>query len=473
MTTESPQISEREREILRLVATGATNQQIAQSLHISINTVKVHLRNIFGKIGAASRTEATVYAMRVGLVEIAPSTVLEDEPDAEEPPDLPLDAQDGEPLTNTGSALIPLADPPRMLEPAPQVSQVTVIDQPRPARRSPLLLLALLGGLVVLLGGVFLAGRTFGTGEPTASQSTNGLPPAQEALAAMPQGRAAFGLASFESNGRQFLYALGGSVSGQPSASALRYDTQNDQWSALSDKPTATSDVQAAVVGGLIYVPGGRLADGTPSTVVEAYDPQSDRWTARAPLPAARSGYALAAFEGKLYLFGGWDGSAQRGEVFRYNPDTDSWDEGEVMPTPRSHADAVVAGQSIYVIGGEGATGPLAVNERFAPAQGATGQAWLTRLPLPQALGRPAIGITTGDERQLYVLSAGDQFFVYNLDRDAWKAVPLPSALAPAARIRGVGNQLYLIGGRTAEGESSQSASYRTVFQLSLPAVSN
>ncbi|HWQ13319.1 MAG TPA: response regulator transcription factor, partial [Roseiflexaceae bacterium] len=67
MSGEAP-ISEREREILRLVAMGATNQQIAQRLDISVNTVKVHLRNIFGKIGVASRTEATVYAIRQGLV---------------------------------------------------------------------------------------------------------------------------------------------------------------------------------------------------------------------------------------------------------------------------------------------------------------------------------------------------------------------------------------------------------------------
>src|SRR5690348_7989669 len=70
MTSDASQISEREREILRLVATGATNQQIALQLNISINTVKVHLRNIYSKIGAASRTEATMYAVRTGLVQV-------------------------------------------------------------------------------------------------------------------------------------------------------------------------------------------------------------------------------------------------------------------------------------------------------------------------------------------------------------------------------------------------------------------
>src|SRR4030067_1992784 len=61
-------LSQREREILRLVATGASNKEIARQLSISVNTVKVHLRNIFAKTGVASRTEATLFAIREGLV---------------------------------------------------------------------------------------------------------------------------------------------------------------------------------------------------------------------------------------------------------------------------------------------------------------------------------------------------------------------------------------------------------------------
>src|SRR3990172_6090173 len=64
-------LSEREREILYLVATGVSNKQIAQALHISTNTVKVHLRNIFSKIEVASRTEAAMFAVGAGLVDPA------------------------------------------------------------------------------------------------------------------------------------------------------------------------------------------------------------------------------------------------------------------------------------------------------------------------------------------------------------------------------------------------------------------
>lgn len=56
-------LSLREREILRFVAEGLTNKEIANKLHLSVQTVKVHLTRIFRKLGVRNRVEATQYAL--------------------------------------------------------------------------------------------------------------------------------------------------------------------------------------------------------------------------------------------------------------------------------------------------------------------------------------------------------------------------------------------------------------------------
>jgi NarL family two-component system response regulator LiaR len=61
-------LTERETEVLRLVAQGQANKQIAASLHIAEKTVKIHVSNILSKLGVQSRTQATLYAIRTGLV---------------------------------------------------------------------------------------------------------------------------------------------------------------------------------------------------------------------------------------------------------------------------------------------------------------------------------------------------------------------------------------------------------------------
>lgn len=61
-------LSKRERDVLHLLADGQTNQEIAQALCVSINTVKTHLKNIYGKLGVSNRREAATQAKKLGLV---------------------------------------------------------------------------------------------------------------------------------------------------------------------------------------------------------------------------------------------------------------------------------------------------------------------------------------------------------------------------------------------------------------------
>ncbi|GAB2848786.1 response regulator transcription factor [Actinocorallia aurea] len=66
----APRLTDREMEVLRLVARGLGNREIAKELFISENTVKNHIRNILEKLQLHSRMEAVVYAVREKLLEI-------------------------------------------------------------------------------------------------------------------------------------------------------------------------------------------------------------------------------------------------------------------------------------------------------------------------------------------------------------------------------------------------------------------
>jgi DNA-binding NarL/FixJ family response regulator len=63
-------LSQREIEVLCLLAVGKSNREIADILCISLNTVASHVRHILTKTGCANRTEAAAYALRHGLVKV-------------------------------------------------------------------------------------------------------------------------------------------------------------------------------------------------------------------------------------------------------------------------------------------------------------------------------------------------------------------------------------------------------------------
>lgn len=66
------ELTDRENEVLRLMATGANNGEIAEQLFVSMATVKTHVGSIFSKLGARDRAAAIVYAYRQGLVSPPP-----------------------------------------------------------------------------------------------------------------------------------------------------------------------------------------------------------------------------------------------------------------------------------------------------------------------------------------------------------------------------------------------------------------
>jgi NarL family two-component system response regulator LiaR len=71
----------RELEVLRMVSQGKSNRQIADGLVISLGTVRAHLSNILGKLHLASRTQATLYALREGLASLEDANLEDPEVD--------------------------------------------------------------------------------------------------------------------------------------------------------------------------------------------------------------------------------------------------------------------------------------------------------------------------------------------------------------------------------------------------------
>ncbi len=67
-TSKRLKISERELEVLALIAAGSSNKEIARSLEVSPNTVKTHVTRLFEKLGAKRRTQAILRARELGVI---------------------------------------------------------------------------------------------------------------------------------------------------------------------------------------------------------------------------------------------------------------------------------------------------------------------------------------------------------------------------------------------------------------------
>lgn len=429
---ENKELSEREHEILRLVATGASNKEISRQLSISENTTKVHLRNIFGKLGVMSRTEATLYAIREGWV---------DHPAAVNVP----------------------SPAPETITPAPPTVNLW--------RRW-----AIISAVALAVGVVGSIALSFQQQPPTASASPS---PALaststrwKARAAMPTARANLAVTAYDNK----IYAIGGEGTDRTSAANERYDPATDAWEQLAPKPTAVTEVDAAAIRGRVYVPGGRLASGGVTNALEAYDPIANAWELRAAMPIALSAYALVAFEGKLYIFGGWDGERYIASVYEYDPEADAWRERTAMPTARGFAGAVIAGGKIFVLGGFDGKQALAVNEQYAPDRDEGAQTpWTARRALPSP--RYAMGAANVADF-IYVIggkgneSATLNSMQYLYQSDSWNV--FESAVSQVwsnVGMAAVQTHLYTVGGRLGKDLTNQNYAYQAIFTINFPPV--
>ncbi len=458
MSDQNDLLSERELEILRLVATGAANKEIAQELVISPNTVKVHLRNIFAKLGVSSRTEATLYAVQNGLVNPnrdVDAPIVEEE-DEEEP--------------------LPAASPQTSGEPPVQPA---ISAQPR---SRPKLIrwmaLALLAAVVLIAAGTAGARWLFPT-SPPAPTSVQSAEMSQAGrwlkMAALPTPRK--GMAAVEYNNG--LYLIGGETAQGLDGALLHYDPQSNLWQSLAAKPTPVTDIRAVLIGEKIYIPGGRLPDGKPTSRFEVYDPRQNTWEQKAALPIPLSGYSLVPFEGHLFLFGGKDSQVHYAAgVYEYDPQADQWTERTPMRTARAYAGAAVEDEKIYLIGGFDGQEALTLNETYFPTRDANGEnPWETNTPMPE--GHYAMGVANLAS-VIYLLGGMDQSgqstgparFEYLPRSDSWaefEAPPQPVGAFTA--MVGSGSYIHVFGGETSTGLLDTHQLYQAIYTISIPVI--
>jgi len=427
-------LSDREKEVLYLVATGASNKEIANKLHISTNTVKVHLRNILKKTDSKSRTEAAMYAVNIGLV--SPGTEMQ------------LEAEDRHEIST---------------------KEEIIILKPR-------VLIVVISILVILISTIYIIYQ-FSIRESKQSvveqrENLNRNNISWENRKEMLTSKSGFGITSFEGE----IFTIGGESTQEVLDLVEVYNPNNEEWEIRKNKPTPVTDVKAGAIRGKIYIPGGTSTDGRPIDKLEIYDPRLDQWSQGANLPVPLSNYALSISEGRIFLFGGWDGEGIVQDVIEYDPFMDEWKQRTPLPFPISNAGAVNVGGRIYIVGGISNDKILDSSLIYVPEKDIEGDYPYEEGPsIPE--GRHSMGITSMAD---FIYIVGGENENGNLDHSElivvqtgeWLRFSNPDSLGLSnPGLIDDGNQLYVMGGYQNGAPINQNWSIQAIYYTVLPVI--
>jgi len=440
MPRQGEPLSERELEIAELVAKGFSNREIARELFISVNTVKVHLKNIFIKLDVQSRTQLARRAMM----------------------------EEGWLLAGDGAESIGV-------EGATVVTEVTEAGRGYLGWRIASILglaLAFIG--LLLLPRIDIQMRETGqelTVVPESVTIAESSPQIRRWSGLAPMSTARSGLAVVAYEGR--IYAFGGETQSGVTGLLEVYDPLSDTWKTATPKRAPARDISGTVLQGKIYLPGGCTTAGEPLSIMEVYDPRSDSWEDATPLPQALCAYALAAWEGQLYLFGGWDGSSYSAATYRYDPGVDIWQEGTPLSSPRGYAGAATLGDKIYVVGGYDGEEILKTVEEYDPVLEAEGiDPWRSKADM--SMGRAGLGVVALGGN-LYAIGGGwDHPVEYNERYDPGLDSWFPFEASPVnawsrSGVAAIDTTIYLFGGWKG-GHTASAEAYQALFRIFIPA---
>ncbi|MDX1415674.1 MAG: kelch repeat-containing protein [Candidatus Promineifilaceae bacterium] len=448
-------LSDRELDVLRCAAEGASNKEIASALSISQNTVKVHLRNIYTKLGVSSRTEATTAGIQHGYIAIpgSESAAVADVENGSKPGD---------------SISIVAGSPAEPISSSPETSQSFNW------RLIGLLLLLLLSIVAIVVLGLQLLNQDQATATP---EPFSELPIGDSRwLTSRPMldARADMAVAAVGLD----IYQIGGETTSGVDGRVRVFDSVERVWREAADKPTAVTGSSAAELYGEIYVPGGQLANGQPTDVVEAYSPSQNAWRPIAALPRPIAG-GLAISDGAyLYLFGGRDDESYLDTAFVYDPSANNWRPLPPMPEAAAFTAGGAISGEIIIAGGQNDQRELDSCYIFEPSL----EEWSTcpRMLLPRANAGSAVILN-----RLYVIGGGqnsenDVSFseVYDPANETWQVVNTPILKDnpgwPGTGVGQVETRIYALGGRNKDGLMDDTLVYAPlVYQTFIPAASS
>jgi len=424
---ENNTLTPREMEILALIAEGKSNKEIAAELFISVNTVKVHISNIFQKIEVSSRTEAMLYMIEQGVVESQP-----------------INLKNIEILANPNDV------------PAIALSKWQVFQ------REYRWFLFILGFIV--FGAILLFTVRF-TNNNSAQRFQATLQSNRwQVIGEMSTNRTNHASTVLDSD----LFIIGGENETGIVDLVESFNLNSKTLGQHAPKPTPVSMTTAVSLGGKIYLPGGKVDSDKGINVLEVYDPRTNTWKELARLPISVYDSGVVTYEGKIYLFGGINEGKPIADVMRYDPSTNVWTLLTPMPDNRAHPGILVLEDKLYVIGGYNESGPTNSTIIYSPSLEETDQyEWKNGIKFP--IATPIIqGVVIGGTPLILVK---DSIWQYLPSEEKWILFDQKSEMTKEGQsVAGSDIYLYATGGLNNEGKATDSIfRFQVVFTLIFP----
>lgn len=448
--SNKPLLSKRELEVLGEAAKGLSNQEIADSLIISLNTVRVHMRNIFKKLDVQSRTEATMRGIQEGWIAVdAPGNTTDEEAETDAEDDASTQLVQFEP-----ASLPTLSVKHYLYFSFAIIVGLLILSIPvvfKPLLQRP----------------VYNPGIIETDDDQDVAQTSSNLSQSKQwqTIAQMPVPRSRMATVAYEGQ----LYVIGGTTEDGPTNLVQVFDPISSTWQDLASLENAMTNIQAVVLNDKIYVPGGCSEDET-STSMAVYDPETNSWTKAKALPQPLCAYAASVHNEKLFLIGGWNGQEFVNTVYAYNPHEDNWDTLSAYPLALGFAGAVSIEDKLYVVGGYDGTNEYNDVNFFDFEQ----NTWLAGPSLLAPRGGVGLVKVRND---VYALGGGwmESNFIDNAERlsppyNAWTPIEAPYiGRWRNLALTNMENKIYILGGQDDDGPLQMVFAYEPIFKIFIP----